>query len=249
MRVVFMGSADVSAVMLDALVYMRVAEVVGVVTQPDRPFGRHQHFMPCPCKAKAYVNDLTVISPEKVNRSEVLEQIRAWMPDLIIVVAYGQFLGKALLAIPLRGCINIHLSLLPRYRGAAPIHRAIEAGETVTGVTAMLMDEGMDSGDMLMQATEPILHDDTAKSLHDRLTLLGAVVLLRVVQQVENGQMHPTAQNTALVTFAPKLSKDEGLMNWALTATDLALQVRAFNPWPACFTSMPLVLKAAHACD
>ncbi len=238
-----MGSAEVSAVMLDALVYMQAAEVVGVVTQPDRPCGRHQHFMPCPCKAKAHVDELTVICPEKVNRPEAVEQVRAWAPDLIVVVAYGQFLGKTILALPRLGCINMHLSLLPHYRGAAPIHRAIAAGERVTGVTAMQMDEGMDSGDMLMQACEPILPDDTAGSLHDRLSLLGSVVLLRVIQEAESGLLKRTPQDRAQATFAPKLTKDEGLIDWALPAAELGLRVRAFNPWPACFTWMPLVLK------
>lgn len=243
MRIVFMGSAETSAVMLDALVYMRAAEVVGVVTQPDRPFGRHQHFMPCPCKAKAHVNALTVLSPEKINRPEVIEQLRAWAPDLIVVVAYGQFLGKTILALPPLGCINIHLSLLPRYRGAAPVQRAIAAGETVTGVTAMMMNEGMDSGDLLMQACEPILRDDTAQSLLDRLALLGAVTLLRVVRQAETGQLRRTPQDAALATFAPKLSKQEGAIDWTRPAAELALRVRAFNPWPGCCTWMPLVLK------
>jgi methionyl-tRNA formyltransferase len=209
-----MGSAETSAVMLDALVYMHAAEVVGVVTQPDRPCGRHQHFMPCPCKAKAHVNDLTVLSPEKINRPEVIDQLRAWDPDLIVVVAYGQFLGKTILALPPLGCMNIHLSLLPRYR------------------------------DMLTQTTEPILRDDTAKSLLERLALLGAVALLRVVRQVETGQLQRTPQNAALATFAPKLSKQDGAMDWTRTAADLALRVRAFNPWPGCFTWLPIVLKS-----
>lgn len=243
MRVVFMGSADVSAVMLDALVYMRAAEVVGVVTQPDRPCGRNQHFMPCPCKAKAYADDLTVYSPEKINQPEAIERLRAWAPDLIVVVAYGQFLGRTILAMPRLGCINIHLSLLPAFRGAAPVHRAIAAGETRTGVTAMMMDEGMDSGDVLMQAVEPILPDDTAKSLHDRLALLGAVVLLRVVRQAEAGLLVRTPQLAELATFAPKLRKDEGLLDWTRPAWRLATDVRAFNPWPACFTWMPRVTK------
>ncbi len=243
MRIVFMGSAETSAVMLDALVYMRTAVVVGVVTQPDRPCGRRQHFMPCPCKAKAHVNALTVISPEKVNRPEVIEQLRAWAPDLIVVVAYGQFLGKTILTLPPLGCINIHLSLLPRYRGAAPVQRAIAAGETVTGVTVMMMDEGMDSGDLLMQSVEPILRDDTAQSLLERLALRGSVALLRVVRQAETGQLQRTPQDAALATFAPKLCKQDGAMDWTRPASELALRVRAFNPWPGCFTWLPQAQK------
>lgn len=243
MRVVFMGSADVSAVMLDALVYMKAAEIVGVVTQPDRPYGRHQHFMPCPCKAKAQVNGLTVICPEKINRPEVIDTLRDWNPDLIVVVAYGQFLGKAILELPRLGCINIHLSLLPRFRGAAPVQHAIVTGETVTGVTAMMMDEGMDSGDMLMQVCKPILPDDTAAALHDRLSLLGAIALLRVVREAELGMLQRTPQDKTLATFAPKLKKDDGLIDWQMPAAQLALRVRAFNPWPACFTWMPQGLK------
>jgi len=243
MRVVFMGSAEVSAVMLDALVYMKAAEVAGVVTQPDRPYGRNQHFMPCPCKAKAQVNELQVICPENVNRPEVLETLRAWAPDLIVVVAYGQFLRQAVLDLPPLGCINIHLSLLPRYRGAAPVQHAILAGEKVTGVTAMMMDRGMDSGDMVMQAREPILPADTAASLHDRLSLLGAVVLLRVVRQAELGLLQRTPQDASQATFAPKLRKEDGLLDWDRPAAELALRVRAFNPWPACHTWIPQRLK------
>ena len=243
LRVVFMGSADVSAVMLDALAYMKAAEVVGVVTQPDRPFGRHQHFMPCPCKAKADVNGLTIICPEHLNCPEVYATLKVWAPDLIVVVAYGQFLRREILELPPLGCINIHLSLLPKYRGASPVQHAILAGDTITGVTAMMMDAGMDSGDILMQAMESILPGDTASSLHDRLTLLGAVMLLRVVRQAELGELKRVEQDHALATYAPKLKKEDGLINWHLPAAELVLRVRALNPWPACFTWVPHRVK------
>lgn len=236
MRMVFMGSAEVSCTILQALTHARAFTLAGVVTQPDRPCGRHQHLMPCACKTTAQEQRLPIICPEKLNRAEVLHQLALWAPEVIVVVAYGQFLGPRILALPPLGCINIHLSLLPRHRGAAPIHRAIAAGDHETGVTAMLMDAGMDSGDILMQATEPILPDDTAGTLHDRLALLGGSLLLRCLHELQAGRLVPQPQDPNRVTFAPKLHKDEGLLDWRLPAATLALRVRAFHPWPGCHT-------------
>jgi methionyl-tRNA formyltransferase len=239
MRIVFMGSADVSGAMLDALMRSPWAEVVGVVTQPDRPSGRRLQLMPCPGKARAVAHGLPVICPEKVNHPDVLAQIGNWEPDVVVVVAYGQFLGRRLLALPRLGCVNIHLSLLPRFRGAAPIQWAIAAGDDATGVTAILMDEGMDSGDILMQAVEPIRADDTAGSLYARVTRLGACVLCETLPRWAEGALPRMPQDPAGVVLAPKLHKHDGLIDWTADASVIERRVRAFNPWPACHTGLP----------
>jgi methionyl-tRNA formyltransferase len=239
MRIVFMGSADVSCVMLEALLSAPGIQVVGVVTQPDRPAGRHRQLTPCPGKALALRAQLPVITPEKVNAPESLAQLAAWAPEVIVVVAYGQFLGKRLLALPPHGCINIHLSLLPRHRGAAPVQWAIAAGDAVSGVTAIQMDAGMDSGDILGIVAEPILPEDTAGSLYDRLSPFGAALLLRVLAELAAGRLHPVPQDATQVTLAPKIKKEDGQIDWTLPAAQLALRIRAFHPWPACFTTLP----------
>ena len=248
MRVVFMGSAEVSCLMLEALLGASGIEVAGVVTQPDRPAGRHRHLTPCPGKQKAVAHGLPVITPEKVNSEESLAQLIAWAPDVIAVVAYGQFLGKRLLALPPRGCINIHLSLLPRHRGAAPVQWAIASGDTVSGVTAILMDQGMDSGDVLGQVEEPIRPDDSADTLYQRLTPLGAELLVRTLVGLAAGRARRTPQDATRVTFAPKLKKDDGLIDWDLPAEQIDRRVRGFNPWPSCFTTLPARLRVGdHA--
>ncbi len=231
-----MGSADVSATVLRALVTAPLMQVVGVVTQPDRPSGRQRRLTPCDGKREALLHDLPILTPEKVNTPEVIEQLVTWRPEIIVVVAYGQFLGSRILALPPLGCVNVHLSLLPRFRGAAPVHRAIAAGMEETGVTIMQMDKGMDSGDLLMQQPEPIFFDDTAGTLHERLSALGAALILRALPELAAGRIVPSKQDTSQVSFAPKLSKEEGLIDWSLPARELALRVRAFNPWPACHT-------------
>ena len=246
MRVVFMGSAEVSCVMLEALLCASGVTVAGVVAQPDRPAGRHRHLTPCPGKQKAVSHNLPVITPENVNSEGALTQLAAWAPDVIVVVAYGQFLGKRLLALPPHGCINIHLSLLPRHRGAAPVQWAIASGDTVSGVTAILMDRGMDSGDVLGQVEEPIRSDDTADALYERLTPLGADLLIRVLADLAAGRVQRTQQDTARVTCAPKLKKEDGHIDWALPAAVIAQRVRGFNPWPSCFTTLPARLRVGE---
>lgn len=239
MRIVFMGSADVSSVMLRALVERQGHTVAGVVTQPDRPVGRHRHLAPCHARATAQQLGLPTLTPEKVNSPESLAQLVTWAPDVIVVVAYGQFLGRKLLALPPHGCINIHLSLLPRHRGAAPVQWSIVSGDRVSGVTAMQMDAGMDSGDILGQVADSIRPDDTAGTLHDRLAILGSQLLVRTLGDVQAGRVARTPQNAAAVTFAPKLHKEDGLLDWTRPASALALRVRGFNPWPGCFTMLP----------
>jgi methionyl-tRNA formyltransferase len=239
MRVIFMGSADVSCVMLDALLATPGVSVVGVVTQPDRPVGRNRRMTPCPCCELAVKRALPVIKPEKINAAESLAQLEAWAADVIVVVAYGQFLGKKLLVMPQLGCVNIHLSLLPRHRGAAPVQWAIMAGDAASGVTAMLMDAGMDSGDILEQVSEPIRADDTAESLYDRLSPLGAKLLVRTLADLGAGRATRTPQDATAVTFAAKLCKENGRISWNLTAVEIERRVRGLFPWPGCFTTMP----------
>lgn len=247
MRVVFMGSADVSSVMLEALLNAPGIQVAGVVAQPDRPAGRHRQLTPCPGKQTAINNGLPVITPEKVNAAESLAQLSAWAPQVIAVVAYGQFLGKRLLDLPPLGCINIHLSLLPRHRGAAPVQWAIASGDTVSGVTAIRMDQGMDSGDILGQVSEPILPDDTSDTLYDRLTPLGAALLVRTLADLAAGHVQAAPQDAAAVTLAPKLKKEDGLIDWTLAAEAIARRVRGFNPWPSCYTTLPARLCTGGA--
>ncbi len=239
-RVVFMGSADLSATILERLTRERdTVRVVGCVTQPDKPAGRSKRLTPCACKAFVDAVGIPCLTPEKVNTPESLAQIAAWLPDVIVVVAYGQFLSRRLLDIPTLGCINIHLSLLPRYRGASPIHAALLHGDAVTGATAMLMDEGMDSGPILDTVETPIRDDDTLESLHDRLADLGADLLVRVLPRWAYFKIRATPQDPAQVTMAYKIRKADGLLHWTdPTALDLR-KLRAYTPWPSCFTYMP----------
>lgn len=229
--------------MLDALLRAPGVQVAGVVAQPDRPAGRHRALTPCPGKRLAVERSLPIVTPEKVNAEESIAQLAAWAPDVIVVVAYGQFLGKRLLSLPPHGCVNIHLSLLPRHRGAAPVQWAIASGDTVSGVTAMLMDQGMDSGDILAQAEEPIRPDDTAETLYARLAPLGADLLVRTLADLAAGRAQRTPQDPSRVTFAAKLKKEDGRIDWSLPAEQIARRVRGFNPWPACYTTLPARLR------
>ncbi len=238
-RVVFMGSADLSAVMLERLANAPGIQVVGCVTQPDRPAGRNKKLTPCACKAFVDSVGIPCLTPEKVNAPDSLAQIAAWLPDVIVVVAYGQFLSRRLLDIPTLGCINIHLSLLPRYRGASPIHAALLAGDPITGVTAMLMDEGMDTGPILMTEETPIYAHDTLSTLHDRLTLLGADLLVRVLPQWAFFKVRATPQDPAVATVAYKIKKSDGLLHWADSTEAILRKMRAYKGWPSTFTYFP----------
>lgn len=237
MRILYMGSADISAVVLEAMLRANLGEIVGVVTQPDRPAGRHKHLTPCPCRAFALARNLHTLTPEKVNAPESLAAMAVLAPDVIVVTAYGQFLGRKLLAIPPKGCINAHVSILPKYRGAAPIHYAVLNGESETGVTIMLMDEGMDSGDILHIRRTPIRPDDTVGTLHDRVALLAGEALVEALPKWMDGALPRTPQNSAEATFAAKLKKADGIIDWSHSAASLERRIRAFNPWPSCFTT------------
>lgn len=240
MRIVFMGSSDASALTLRALLKSSVFSVVGVVTQPDRPSGRHHRFTPCPCKAYAVSRKIPVIlTPENVNAPEAMEQIRLLRPDVIVVVAFGQILRRALLELPPLGCVNGHFSLLPKHRGAAPVQAAILAGDRVTGVTIMQMDEHMDTGDILLTAVEPICSDDSYGDLMDRLAILGAVAMAKALRMMIAGTLRPKPQDHALATFSQKIRREDGLIDWSMPATDIWRRVRAYDPWPGAHTFLP----------
>ena len=220
-------------------------QVVGVVTQPDRPAGRGRDLTPCPCKAYAVERGLkNFIAPESVNAPEALAQIRAWKPDVIAVVAFGQFLKSELLNLPPRGCINCHFSLLPKYRGATPVTAAIAAGEKVTGVSVIRMGVGMDDGNVLASAVEPISSDDTGGSLMDRLAILGGVTLAKTLKMIAARQkLVEIPQVDEEATFAHKLSKQDGLINWSQSSAEIERKIRAYNPWPGSYTFLPSRLR------
>lgn len=235
MRIIFAGTPDFAVPPLEALA-ASLHSVVGVYTQPDRPAGRGRQSRPSAVKARAQALNLPVFQPATLRDADVQQQLRELRPDLMVVVAYGLILPQAVLDIPQHGCINIHASLLPRWRGAAPIQRAILAGDQETGITIMRMDAGLDTGPMLMQLGCPIEAEDTAASLHDRLAKLGVEGLLRSLPSLEAGTLRPQPQGDAGVTYAAKIEKAEAGLDWQRPAVELSRQVRAFNPWPVAFS-------------
>lgn len=239
MRVVFMGSSAASATCLAAI--LREREVVGVVTQPDRPVGRGKVVMPCPCRAFAMKRGIDeIITPENVNAEEPMARIRAWRPDVIAVVAFGQFLKKPLLDLPPLGCVNCHFSLLPKYRGASPVVAAIAAGDRLTGVSVMRMGVGMDDGPVLLQRYEPIYSDATGGSLMDELAIAGGVTLARALTLMEQGALPPPVpQVDADATYAYKLKKTDGLIDWSEPVLAIDRKIRAYTPWPGSYTFLP----------
>ncbi len=239
LQVVFMGSAEISCLSLDALLRDSAVEVVGVVSQPDRRKGRSLHIAECPVKAHVAGMDIPVISPENINTPEWVELLRALRPDLVVVLAYGQILKPEVLAVAKFGCINVHTSLLPKYRGAAPIQWAIVNGDSETGVTIMYMDKGMDTGDIILRRTIWIGAEERAGELHDHLAVAGAELLCEAVRDIQAGCSQRTAQDESLATYAPKLSKQDGLIDWTQSASKIHNRIRGFNPWPCCFCIMP----------
>ncbi len=238
MRIVFMGSADFSCATLRLLANDSRDSIVGVVTQPDRPKGRGREMHQSPVKAIAPAGAV-VMTPGKVNSSDSVEAIRRLAPDLVVVVAYGQILRKELLAMPRLGCVNVHASLLPRYRGAAPIQWAVANGDRETGVTTMYMSEGMDEGDILKQKRVAIDPQDTGGTLHDKLASRGAELLGETIEDIRNGIARRIPQRAAEATIAPKLSKADGRIDWTMSAARICDRVRGFNPWPCCYCGEP----------
>ncbi|MEI8355643.1 MAG: methionyl-tRNA formyltransferase, partial [Deltaproteobacteria bacterium] len=235
LRIIFMGTPEFACPTLQRLID-RDEEVIAVVTQPDRPKGRGQKMVPPPVKELAGKHGIPTLQPVKVRAPEFIEVIKGMNPDLIVVVAFGQILPKTLLEIPLLGCINVHASLLPRYRGAAPLNWCIINGEAETGVTTMLMDAGLDTGAMLLKKTTPIDPDENSQSLHDRLSLVGAEILSETINMLVTGKLAPEQQDDALTCYAPMLKKEDGLINWNKDALTIKNMVRGMSPWPGAFT-------------
>ena len=235
LRIVFAGTPDFAAEHLKALIASE-HEIVGVYSQPDRPAGRGKKLQPSPVKQVALDAGIDVYQPLNFKQQDDVEQLAALNADVMVVVAYGLILPKVVLDTPKFGCLNVHASLLPRWRGAAPIQRCIEAGDKMTGITIMQMDVGLDTGDMLSKVTTGILSDDTGGSLHDRLAEMGPPALLATLAQLEAGSLTPEVQNDALANYAHKLTKEEALIDWSQAAEELALRVRAFNPFPMAYT-------------
>ena len=231
LRIIFAGTPDFAARHLDALLSSE-HQVVGVFTQPDRPAGRGKKLMPSPVKVLAEEKGIPVYQPASLRPEENQQLVASLQADVMVVVAYGLILPKAVLDMPRLGCLNVHGSLLPRWRGAAPIQRSLWAGDRETGVTIMQMDVGLDTGDMLYKLACPITSDDTSASLYDKLALLGPQGLLETLTQIASGTAKPEVQDESLVTYAEKLSKEEALIDWSLSASQLERCIRAFNPWP-----------------
>jgi methionyl-tRNA formyltransferase len=234
LRVVFMGSPEFALPTLAAL--EKNYSLVGVVTQPDRPAGRGRVLTPPPVKQLAMQLDLEVIQPQKLREPSAMEKLISWSPDVIVVAAFGQILRQAVLDLPHFGCINVHASYLPRWRGAAPIQAAILNGDEETGVTIMRMDAGIDTGAILSQRAMAVLPNDTAGSLGERLALDGAKLLVETLPEYFSGNIEPRAQDEGRATYASLLTKEQGILDYSLPAVKLERQVRAFLPWPGAYT-------------
>jgi methionyl-tRNA formyltransferase len=235
LRVVYLGTPQFAVPTLEALL-ASPHTVCGVVTQPDRPRGRGQHVTVAPVKALALERGLPVFQPERLRAPDVEETLRAWSPDLGVVAAYGKIIPDALLQVPPLGMINVHASLLPRLRGAAPVHRSVIAGDTVTGVTIMRVVKALDAGPLFASVTQAIGPDDTSEQVERGLAVLGASLLVSVVDQIASGTAHEEAQDEALSTYAARLTKEEGLIDWTLPATAIHNRVRGLRPWPHAYT-------------
>ncbi|MYF23702.1 MAG: methionyl-tRNA formyltransferase [Nitrospira sp. SB0678_bin_10] len=235
MRVVFMGTPAFAVPSLEALANSD-HEVVGVVTQPDRPKGRGQAVVPCPVKELALAKGLPVSQPDKIKSPEFLQQLAEWKPDVIAVTAFGRILPKPILDLPPMGCVNVHGSLLPAYRGAAPIQWALIHGDTETGITTMVMDEGMDTGAVLLQQTIPIEPEDTALELGARMAQAGGALLVETLTRLAAQTVVPCAQDHSRATMAPLLKKEDGVIDWTQSATEIANRIQGLSPWPGSYT-------------
>lgn len=229
-----MGTPDFAAAALEAIVEAG-HEVVAVVTQPDKAKGRSDKLLPPPVKEVAQKHKIPVLQPERIKRPEAVEQLRAYPADIFVVAAFGQILSKEILEMPRFGCVNIHASLLPKYRGAAPIQWAILDGEKQTGITIMQMGIGLDDGDILLQSRIPILDTDTGDSLFDKLMKEGARLIVEALPRIEAGELTPVAQDESLATHVGKIEKSMGKLDFGRSAVELDRQIRALNSWPSCF--------------
>ncbi len=251
MKIVFMGTPDFAVSSLNAL-YENGHEIVGVYTQTDKLVGRKQVLTPPPVKVRALELGIPVFQPTTLKDGTVLEDLKKFCPDVIVVVAYGKFLPKEILELPKFGCVNVHGSLLPKLRGASPIQWSIVTGEKTTGITTMLMDQGMDTGDMLESVTVDIDNNDDFRSLHDKLAQAGATLICSTLNKLENGTAVRTKQDDTLATYAPIIKKEMGNIDFKKNATEIRNLVRAFNVWPAAFTFLEgkrLKVLGASVCD
>lgn len=236
MRVVFIGTGEIGVPVLHWLADSNEHELVGVVTQPDKPVGRDQRIQAPPIKAALADAQVPILQPERIKREEAVAQIRTLAPEVIVVMAYGQILPRSVLEIPSIACLNLHASLLPKYRGAAPIQAAIAAGDHETGITVMYMDEGLDTGDMLLESVIKIAPDETGQSLHDRLAGIAPGALQNALQLLAAGTAPRIPQNDEEATYAPKLEREHGQIDWSESAEAIERKIRAFDPWPGTFT-------------
>lgn len=243
-RIVFMGTPDFAVKSLEAC--LELGEVVAVVTQPDKPRGRGQELSFSPVKQLAVAKGLTVLQPQKVRGVGFADELRALAADVAVVTAYGKLLPRDVLDVPRHGCVNVHASLLPRFRGAAPIQWAIASGDEKTGVCLMKMDEGMDTGPVIDRAELPILPTDTSATLHDKLAALGGEVLRRALPRYLAGELRPVAQASEGVVLAPMIQKEDGQLDFTRPAVELERRLRAFTPWPGAFTRLQGALLKIH---
>src|SRR5215831_14232536 len=251
MRIVFIGTGEIGVPTLRALLDSD-HEVVAVVSQPDKPVGREQSIQPPPIKKEIAKPRIPILQPARIKDQRTIEQIRDLTPDVIVVVAYGQILPRAVLEIPRLACLNLHASLLPRWRGAAPIQATIAAGDHETGITAMYMDEGLDTGDILLQRKVEIPPNDTGGSLHDRLAQIAPEVLLESLRLLAAGNAWRIPQDNAGATYAPKLKREHGQIDWSESAEAIERKIRAYNPWPGAFmkvSSQNLKIFSASVVD
>ena len=239
LRIVFMGTPQLACASLQALLAAPEFQVVAIVTQPDRPKGREMKLQPSPVKELALRVNLPLLQPDRARNEEFFEALRRAEPDLIAVAAYGQILPKSILDLPRFGCLNVHTSLLPKYRGAAPIQWAILNDEPETGVTIMKMDAGLDTGDILAQEPTAIQAQDTSETLHDRLAKMGADLLARTIPDYAAGKIQPRPQPAHGVSYAPKIKKHDGQIDWRQPARAIWNRVRGLVPWPGAFTHLP----------
>lgn len=235
LSVIFAGTPDFAASALSALIESD-HEIVAVYTQPDRPAGRGRNLRASPVKEIALKYNIPVLQPENLKETETQDILRTFNADVMVVAAYGLILPQIVLDIPRLGCLNIHASLLPRWRGAAPIQRAIAAGDKESGITIMQMNAGLDTGDILQLTSCPITNKDSGGDLHDRLAEIGAAAILEVLNDLDGNKLKPTVQDDSLATYAHKLDKKEAIIDWQSSATNIERLVRAFNPWPVAFT-------------
>lgn len=245
MRIVFMGTPEVAAFSLERLL-QGPDPVIGAVTQPDRPSGRGQKTVPSPVRKAGESHGVPVLAPEKVRDPSFLDVLKKWAPDLIVVVAYGRILPRQILELAPHGCLNVHYSLLPKYRGAAPVAWAIIGGEKQSGVTTMRLVEKMDAGPIFLQRAIPLAEDETRISLQAKLAPLGAELLVETIAGLKDGTITPREQNESEVSYAPILQKEDGLIDWKLPAAALERRVRGLAPWPSAFTYLAGNLLKIH---